>query len=410
MTEQRAHAILSPSGADRWMTCLGSVALTKDLPDVENEYSIEGVDYHELAAVCLDEDTNAGDYIGRTLPKGTIVTEDNARYLQDGYITPVRAYAALGSLVIEQKAPIHHLTGEAGAEGTADAVIIPEAKELIVVDLKFGRGVEVDVVDNRQLKIYALGVIEKHGLNGLIEQVRLVICQPRAGEGKPKEWVIPIADLLAFGTSVKVLAERIMTATTELPLVPSEKACRFCKVRALCPALTKKVQNAMTEGFSKLLDPVKQVQAAAKVESPEDPNVALGRLMSLADLAEIWLKAVRAAVEMALLAGNEVPGFKLVAGKRGNRKWDDEKEVEDLMKGRFRMTIDEMYDLSVKSPTTMEKGFKKKHPRYWGVLEAHITQKEGVPSVAPVGDKRPAYVKEKPEEGFEKVDDGSDLI
>ena len=37
----KKHAVLSPSGADRWMTCPGSVALTKDLLDVENEYSIE---------------------------------------------------------------------------------------------------------------------------------------------------------------------------------------------------------------------------------------------------------------------------------------------------------------------------------------------------------------------------------
>lgn len=48
-----------------------------------------------------------------------------------------------GTLMVEQKLPIGNLTGEEGAHGTADALIMTD-DEIIVVDLKFGMGEKVD--------------------------------------------------------------------------------------------------------------------------------------------------------------------------------------------------------------------------------------------------------------------------
>jgi hypothetical protein len=51
----------------------------------------------------------------------------------------------------ELEVPIGQLTGEHGATGTADAVILPgrDGAELVVIDLKTGRGVEVSAERTR---------------------------------------------------------------------------------------------------------------------------------------------------------------------------------------------------------------------------------------------------------------------
>lgn len=88
------------------------------------------------------------------------VTEQMAEEVQMyvDYIRDLRDSIPGAYLMIEQRVPIDHLTGEDGAEGTADAVIVcPD--ELIIVDLKFGYD-PVSAEDNPQLQMYALGVIK----------------------------------------------------------------------------------------------------------------------------------------------------------------------------------------------------------------------------------------------------------
>ncbi len=44
-----AHARLSPSAAERWMTCPGSVKLSEGREDKGSAYAAEGTAAHELA-------------------------------------------------------------------------------------------------------------------------------------------------------------------------------------------------------------------------------------------------------------------------------------------------------------------------------------------------------------------------
>ena len=41
-----AHALLSPSSAVTWLTCVGAPALYKDMPDETSEYAEEGTRAH----------------------------------------------------------------------------------------------------------------------------------------------------------------------------------------------------------------------------------------------------------------------------------------------------------------------------------------------------------------------------
>lgn len=410
--EERAHAVLSPSGADRWMTCLGSTLLSIDEPDRTSEYAEEGTDYHELAALCLETDTDAHDYIGRPMKSGNrVVTEENAKYLQDGYIEYVRQYAAGGSLLIEAKCPIGHLTGEPGANGTSDMVVVRPDPVLIIGDLKFGMGVEVSPEKNRQGMIYALGVIKKNELETLVKTIRIIIFQPRIGDGKPKEWVVSMEDLLAFGKEVEETSAKIMSVdpatgdllfTEGLPLAPSEKACKFCKARANCPALKGFVDERMAEGFENLEEKTDTSFGGLSLSRAE----VLGRAMDGIDLIEIYMKGVQQAVELELLAGKPVLGrdghYKLVQGKKGNRKWTSEEEAEELFK-QFRLKKDEKYKMKLISPIDAEKLLAESNPRCWVKCEKIITQSDGGKHVANALDKRPAIAVEKPDAGFGDV-------
>ena len=390
------------------MTCPGSVLLTKGLPDVESEAAKEGTDYHLVASVALIEQQDAASYVGRPMPSGNLVTEENAEYLQE-YLDLVRKLAVGGTLLVEEEVPLAHITGEIGGFGTSDAVIMRlKERELIVADLKFGRGVEVKAEDNRQCKLYALGVIEKHQLEEEVDTVRLVISQPRAGG--TSEWTTTMAELLAFrDREVKTAVDRVLAVTAEnvtTQLTPSEKACRFCKAKSTCPALRDTVANAMIEGFENLLAPTPGVMTREemKLDVPLSRADRLGLNMKMATLAEIWMKATRSEVEEELLKGEPVTGFKLVQGRKGNRKWTDEAVVEATLKS-FRLKKEEMYDFSLISPASAEKLLKKEFPKRWEKVLPLFSQSEGSTSVADLEDPRPAIVITKAEEGFEVVTD-----
>ncbi len=99
-----------------------------------------------------------------------------------------------------------------------------------------------------------------------------------------------------------------------------------------------------------------------------------------------------------------MPGWKVVAGKKGNRKWVDDIIVEDELK-KMRLSKDEMYKMKLISPTDAEKMFKKDNPKRWSKLQDFITQSEGPPAIVEESDKRPAL--EIKEVEFDNLDDSA---
>lgn len=392
------HAILSPSGADRWMTCPGSVILSLDIPRTSSAASEEGTNYHDLAALCLNEGKDAAEFVGQPFADESLVTEENADYLQV-YLDQVRElHAQGGHLLVEQSLPISQITGEKEAIGTIDCAIIRE-DEVVIDDLKFGRGVAVKAEGNRQTRIYAISVLDKHELWETVKRIRIIICQPRVMDGITEE-VLSVDELKLFRDEVAATARPIIRALamvppTPLPFHPSEKACKFCPAKAVCPELTKTVEQATSEGFEDLTQPVLS-RTGEILETPAD---RLGKAMRLADLCEIFMHGVRVKAESELLAGRSVTGFKLVQGRKGNRKWTNEETITEMMK-KWRMKKDDMYKYTLITPSVAEKKLKKEHPSRWEELAALVSQSEGALSVAPVEDPRPEAVLAAATDGF----------
>jgi len=311
-------------------------------------------------------------------------------------------------------------------------VIFLPIPELIVVDLKFGMGLEVFPEANSQAMMYAAGVLEKHQLWDEVKQIRIVIAQPRLLTGDTvKEWLCSTPVLRAFADKVRATSKQIAilvggaaylggknkNVIRDVPMIetyltPSEKACKFCPASAFCPALTTEVDRALA------VDPT----AGFVDETGEDPTevgrlreqgVTLGLAMDKTGLLEVWLHAVRAQVERELLANRKVLGrdgyYKLVRGRKGDRKWEDAAKIESLFKETIKLTPEEMYKRALITPSAAEKLFKK--ASWWAEVDmtSEITQAEGALSVASALDKRPEVVQEPATTGF-KDEDCSDLI
>lgn len=405
------HALLSPSSAYRWMTCAGSVAMCKGLPDEASEYADEGTAMHTLASMCLTENRDALAYLNRRIQVGHRtfeMTEDRCADVQV-YVDNVRQYAQGHTLLVEQALPISHITGEAKAEGTGDAIIVTaDGEELQLHDAKFGRGVLVSARENKQLQLYALGALELVSLLGYApKRFRLVIHQPRINTA-PDEWDCTAEELQRFAEHAKARAFHAMQVYKgEHPdavvhhLKPSDEACKFCRAKPTCPALSKFVEQSIGTEFENI--------AAINTQLAISDDTDLATKMKACDLVEDWLRAVRAEVERRLLAAIPVPGFKLVQGRQGNRAWTDEAAAEEMLRKRFRLPMEEAYSMKVISPTQAEKVLKEK-PKQWATLQALITRAEGKLSVAPESDKRPAHSVKPAADDFAVVSEAADLV
>jgi len=439
-----AHAFFAPSGAPAAMLCNVKPWREKEFPDMGNEASDEGIAAHFLLEQCLTEQKEAKAYQGLRIK----VENGNAEFHTCGQypvgldmiheiqktLDVIYSLADGATVYPEQVLSIEFITGEEGATGTSDTVII-KGDTAIIADLKYGRGVQVFAEGNEQLLIYGASAVADFDALGEIEHVELHILQPRLNHFDV--WKFSVSEMNERIEVIRQTAKRILAGPEGLTAVPGDKQCKFCKASATCNERTDHTMELIVgefldldKGFVKVEMPQAEkllaqsfgVKPAAisfnETESREDgayflahftikkPSIRpsleaateavatadderLATLMDAADMIEGFAKAVRAEVERRLLAGKFTDArYKLVEGRQGARSWTSEAEAEAALKA-MRLKVDQMYDFKLISPTTAEKVLKEANPRKWNKLQPLIGRSDGKPSVAPASDKRP---------------------
>ena len=383
--KERAHALLGPSGAHRWLECTPSAVLEEQFPDTESEAAKEGTLAHEICEIKVKHffhidgiDTERK----KNLRINKLKTNDLYKKEMDGHTDEYLEYIrkiALGcssapTVVVEMGLDLSSYAPE--SFGTADCVLL-HGNTLHVVDFKYGKGVPVEAEKNPQLMLYALGAYEKFNIFYNIQFVELHIVQPRLNNFDV--YKLTINELKEFGEKVKQIAPLAFKGEGEFK--PGEKTCTFCRAKRQC--------RARADENIKLLQFV-----------PKKPslitNEELGEyLRQGADVAS-WLKDLQDHALSECLAGKEVPGWKAVHG-RGVREWTDQEQAFSKLIGSG---IEEalLYERKALTLAQVEKTVGKKE--FTELVGDLVVKSEGKPTLVDESDKREAITATTTAEAF----------
>lgn len=368
----RAHSVLGASASHRWMGCPGSVALEATVPSSgSSEHAQEGTTAHEMAELILTgyprsgvDKANKAGYDAGEMSKHVRVYTDYVESLQ-------------GAKWYEMRVSLEALNPPVDMFGTVDTVVWNAGTgHLEIVDLKYGQGVVVEVQDNSQLLYYLLGVVLT--LKVRPETMRITIVQPRAfhPDGAVRSVDVTWEELKAF--RIRLMEAAAATQDPEAPLHVGDH-CRWCDAKAVCPAQREHALEVARVEF----DVEAREPAMPAVEGLEPDQLAL--VLERAKLVEDWLKSVRDYAHRLIESGQEVPGWKLVAGRR-SRNWRDPEEAEAWLRQRFK--VGEVFSKKLISPAQAEK-LVADRPRL-EVPDEMIVWQDGAPKLAPADSPKPA--------------------
>jgi hypothetical protein len=328
----KQHAELGASVAKRWLNCPGSVMLIRTVPKADesasnsSSYAAEGTSAHALAEWALLNDQPCEARIGDEIA-GSVVTEEMALYAQVYVDECVRLkkLCGPGNWWVERKFSLEAMSPPGPMFGTADFVAYdPQTRTLYVVDLKFGQGVLVEVINNPQLRYYGLGGLLSMDTSEFpVNFVSVTIVQPRMqhSDGVVRTEKLTAFELVDFAG--ELLGAARLALQPDAPLKAGEW-CRFCPASAICP---EQREHAMA---------LAQVDFAVPVEEFVPPAPAtldfanFAAMLSKLDILENWIRAMRAHGEEQLRNGVDVPGFKMVE-KRPRRQWVDEEQARTFL-------------------------------------------------------------------------------
>ena len=372
-----AHAILSASGASRWMACPPSARLEQKFPQSTSPYAEEGTLAHELGEITLRK--NLGEYSTRKynselkkIKANELYTADMPDYV-DLYVTTCMEKLAEAKestsdavAVVEQRLDFSRWVPD--GFGTGDFVIIADGT-MEICDLKYGKGVAVSAIENKQMRLYALGAISQFEFLYDIQKVKMTIIQPRLDSISTDE--ITVEELMYWAEyTVKPIAEKAIKGEGKFC---AGDHCKFCRAKAVCKARADKNMELAKYDF----------------ETPQTlDNEDISFILSRVDELVNWATDVKEYALTMALQGEEFYGFKVVEG-RSNRKYTDTNKIAEILIAN-EFTEDKIYKpQELLTLTNMEKVVGKK--ALLELIGDYIIKPPGKPTLAPVSDKRPVY-------------------
>jgi hypothetical protein len=365
------HAMLSASGASRWLACPPSALYEREFPESQSSYADEGTLAHELATILIGQKGWGINMDGpiKRIKEHELYSDEMMEYI-DTYaefvVNRFRDAPEGAILCLEQLVSLETYIPK--GYGTVD-VGIPANRVLEVIDLKYGKGVPVHAEENPQAMTYALGLLDEYDLLYDIQLVRITIYQPRIDNVSTYE--ITAKNLKRWG--YEVLKAGALKATVGEGEYVAGDHCRFCRARSMCKtAATYNLQLA-TRDF-------------APPQNVTDDQVV--KILKRAASMKQWIKAVEEkALEMAVMQGKKWPGMKVVQG-RSVRKYTDQGAIIENLK-KAGIPEEEVVNKKLLGITEMSK--KLTTLQFQQLVEPHVIKPPGKPTLVDESDKRPEF-------------------
>lgn len=367
------HALVSPSGAKKWLKCPGSVWMEKQIEEKPSPYADEGTTAHALGELKINLALKRITKAAYNKKRKELEIDESMDQYTDAYRDYVmESYRDFlkedpdAEIYIEHQLDLSHWIPE--GFGTADVVIVG-LERLKVIDLKYGQGVKVEAVDNPQLAIYALGALAEFDFLYDIRNVTMTIYQPRLDNISSD--TLYAEDLVEWSLEVR---EKAKKAYEGAEIYECGTYCDdgFCKARPFCKAYN----DAKLE--------------IARYEF-RNPNLLtdaeISAVLDQADSIAKWVTLVKDyALDQAVNHGTKYPGYKIVEG-RSNRTWSETEEVIGNELVEMGFDLDDVRPRKLITITAAEKLTGKKE--FKEKLEKFTVKPQGKPTLVPESDKRP---------------------
>ncbi len=384
------HALLSASSAGRWMVCTASPRFEAQFPETTSEYAEEGRLAHSFCELKVlkkfTTSINQRTYNSRLnkLKKEPLYSEEMDR-TSDLYVEHLteKAMGYNSPPLVNAEVKVDFSEYVPGGFGTCDCIMIG-GDMLDITDYKHGKGVPVSAEGNPQMRLYALGALKKYEpfYGGMIKRVRMTIDQPRIQPELSSE-TITVDELRAWGETVKPIAQAAYSGFGEFK--PGDH-CRFCRGKAQCRARAD-ANTALEDFIDCLLPTAKSIEQAQQSGAAVLSNDEIGELLVRGQTLVQWYKDLEEYALNALLNGEEIAGWKVVAGRSNRTFTDTDAALAAVIAAGYDESL--VYERKPKTLTGLEELMGKKE--FAEKIGQYVVKPLGKPTLAPMSDKREPY-------------------
>lgn len=373
---QRDHALLSASGASRWLNCPPSARLEeRQKTSSSSVYAKEGTLAHEIADISVRLET---EMISKKVYNAEMRKLKSHELFDDEMLDHAGTFVSIvkesyqsalsltddAELLVEERLDFSHIVPQ--GFGTGDATVVGD-RTLEVIDYKYGKGIKVEAESNPQLKLYATGALTKYDMLFDIEEVRMTIVQPRLNHYSTS--VISKDELVEWAEDiVKPIAHKAFNGEGRKH---AGEWCKFCKVKAMCKTYADKNLELARYDF----------------KNPDELTIEdLALIKTQIPMLIDWANAVDKYLLDKATSGVKIPGMKLVEG-RSNRKWKNEQAVVDILSSMYEKN--KFVNEKLAGIMHIQKLLGK--DEFKELLSEHVVKPPGKPALVEEADPRPEF-------------------
>lgn len=416
MATPNAHAVVTASGFERWSHCTAAPQYEEQFPNGTSIYAEEGTLAHSVCELYGRErfTVMTTRKFNAELKKlqASELWQDEMVKTAETYVNylaeKANTYDAMPHIAFEVRVDLSDYIPD--GFGTCDCIMIG-GDTLRITDYKHGKGVPVSSIGNGQMRLYALGALKYYApiYGDQIKRVCTAIVQPRISDDVTEEY-LTVEELKEWGANEA--KPKAQLAYLGMGTFDPGEWCRFCKGKAQCRARAE-----YYAGFSQFIGAdiegrMSEADIIAR-ERADGYGAELPPILSDADISELLVKAAGLSAWYAdlqdyatqtILTGGEIPGYKLVEGRKVRQFRDADHAIEIMKSAGYDEAL--LFDRKPKTLAQLEKLTGKKE--FSGLMEGEIVWSAGKPTLVPESDKREAFRPTGPNEFAGVPNAGSD--